>query len=58
MVRQYSVSSVHRIKSDKANLLSKVAIHEVGHGIVLPQCKSANLCLIKDAAGKISTIKQ
>ncbi len=56
--KPYSVSSVHRIKSDKENLLSKVAIHEVGHGLGLPHCKSANPCLMKDAAGKIATIKQ
>ncbi|MFN5022151.1 MAG: hypothetical protein ACK5GP_10910 [bacterium] len=56
--KPYSVSSVYRIKSDKANLLSKVAIHEVGHGLSLPHCKSANPCLMKDAAGKITTIKQ
>ena len=56
--KPYSVSSVHRINSDKANLLSKVAIHEVGHGLGLPHCKSANPCLMKDAAGKITTIKQ
>ena len=56
--KSYSVSSVHRIKSDKANLLSKVAIHEVGHGLGLPHCKSANPCLMKDAAGKITTIIQ
>ena len=56
--KPYSVSSVSRIKSDKANLLSKVAIHEVGHGLGLPHCKSANPCLMKDAAGKIATIKQ
>jgi len=55
--RPYSVSSVSRIKSDKANLLSKVAIHEVGHGLGLPHCKSPNPCLMKDAAGKIATIK-
>lgn len=34
--KPYSVSSVHRIKSDKGNMLSKVAIHEVGHGLGLP----------------------
>ena len=56
--KPYSVSSVHRIKSDKANLLSKVAIHEVGHGLGLSHCKSTNPCLMKDAAGKIATIKQ
>jgi archaemetzincin len=56
--KSYSVSSVHRIKSDKVKLLSKVAIHEVGHGLGLPHCKSANPCLMKDAAGKITTIKQ
>ena len=56
--KPYSVSSVSRIKSDKANLLSKVAIHEVGHGLGLPHCKSPNPCLMKDAAGKIATIKQ
>jgi murein DD-endopeptidase MepM/ murein hydrolase activator NlpD len=53
-----SVSSVHRIKSDKSNLLSKVAIHEVGHGLGLPHCKSSDPCLMKDAMGKIATIKQ
>ena len=56
--KPFSVSSVHRIKSDKANLLSKVAIHEVGHGLGLPHCKSANPCLMKDAGGTIATIKQ
>jgi predicted Zn-dependent protease len=56
--KPYSVSSVHRIKSDKANLLSKVAIHEVGHSLGLPHCKSGNPCLMKDAAGKLATIKQ
>ena len=56
--KPYSVSSVHRIKSDKANLLSKVAIHEVGHGLGLPHCKSTDRCLMKDAGGKIATIKQ
>ena len=56
--KPYSVSSVSRIKSDKSNLLSKVAIHEVGHGLGLPHCKSANPCLMKDAGGTIATIKQ
>ena len=54
----YSVSSVSRIKSDKVNLLSKVAIHEVGHGLGLPHCKSGNPCLMKDAGGTITTVKQ
>jgi murein DD-endopeptidase MepM/ murein hydrolase activator NlpD len=54
----YSVSSVHRIKLDKVNLLSKVAIHEVGHGLGLPHCKSGSPCLMKDAGGTITTIKQ
>lgn len=58
MGKPYSVSSVSRIKSDKENLLSKVAIHEVGHGLGLPHCKSGDPCLMKDAAGKIATIKQ
>jgi archaemetzincin len=58
MGKPYSVSSVSRIKSDKENLLSKVAIHEVGHSLGLPHCKSGNPCLMKDAAGKIATIKQ
>jgi len=56
--KPYSVSSVSRIKSDKENLLSKVAIHEVGHGLGLPHCKSGNPCLMKDAESKIATIKQ
>jgi murein DD-endopeptidase MepM/ murein hydrolase activator NlpD len=56
--KPYSVSSVNRIKSDKTNLLSKVAIHEVGHSLGIPHCKSGNPCLMKDAAGKIATIKQ
>ena len=56
--KPYSVSSVHRIKSDKANLLSKVAIHEVGHGLGLPHCKSPNPCLMKNAGGTIATIKK
>ena len=56
--KPYSVSSVSRIKSDKENLLSKVAIHEVGHGLGLPHCKSGNPCLMKDADSKIATIKK
>jgi ATP synthase F1 delta subunit len=56
--KPYSVSSVSRIKSDKENLLSKVAIHEVGHGLGLPHCKSGIPCLMKDAESKITTIKQ
>jgi len=56
--KPYSVSSVSRIKSDMENLLSKVAIHEVGHGLGLSHCKSGNPCLMKDAAGKIANIKQ
>lgn len=58
MGKPYSVSSVSRIKSDKENLLSKVAIHEVGHGLGLPHCKSGNPCLMKDAGGTIATIKR
>jgi murein DD-endopeptidase MepM/ murein hydrolase activator NlpD len=58
MGKPYSVSSVSRIKSDKENLLSKVAIHEVGHGLGLPHCKSGNPCLMKDAGGTIATIKK
>jgi archaemetzincin len=56
--KPYSVSSVSRIKSDKENLLSKVAIHEVGHGLGLPHCESGNPCLMKDADSKIATIKR
>ena len=56
--KPYSVSSVSRIKSDKSNLLSKVAIHEVGHSLGLPHCKSGNPCLMKDADSSIATIKQ
>jgi murein DD-endopeptidase MepM/ murein hydrolase activator NlpD len=56
--KKYSVISVSRINSEKANLLSKVAIHEVGHGLGLPHCKSTNPCLMKDAGGTIATIKQ
>jgi archaemetzincin len=56
--KPYSVSSVNRIKSDKANLLSKVAIHEVGHSLGIPHCKSGNPCLMKDAGGTIATIKK
>jgi hypothetical protein len=29
-------------------MLSKVAIHEVGHGPGLPHCKSGNPCLMKN----------
>lgn len=56
--KPYSVSSVSRIKSDKENLLSKVAIHEVGHGLGLYHCESGNPCLMKDAGGTIATIKR
>ncbi len=44
--KPYSVSSVHRIKSDKTNLLSKVAIHELDHSLGIPHCKSGNPCLM------------
>jgi murein DD-endopeptidase MepM/ murein hydrolase activator NlpD len=56
--KPYSVSSVSRIKSDKENLLSKVAIHEVGHGLGLSHCKSCNPCLMKNVGGDIANIKQ
>ena len=39
-------------------MLSKVAIHEVGHGLGLPHCKSGNLCLMKNVGGDIANIKQ
>jgi predicted Zn-dependent protease len=44
--KPYSVSSVHRIKSDKTNQLSKVAINELGHSLGIPHCKSGNPCLM------------
>jgi predicted Zn-dependent protease len=56
--KPYSVSSVHRINSDKENLLSKVAIHEVDHGLGLYHCESGNPCLMKDADSKIATIQK
>ena len=56
--KPYLVSSVHRIKSDKESLLSKVAIHEVDQGLGFSHCKSGNPCLMNDAGGTIATIKQ
>jgi archaemetzincin len=52
--KPYSVSSVHRIKSDKVNSLSKVAIHEIGHTFGLLHCPQ-KYCFMQSANGKDHT---
>lgn len=45
-----SIISTFRLKGNKENLY-KLAIHEIGHALGLPHCKTKN-CIMQDAEGK------
>lgn len=50
------VVSNRRMKSNYYDKLEKVSIHEIGHSLGIPHCKTNGQCLMNDAKGKGSKI--
>ena len=48
------VVSYHRLKTDER--LVKVAIHEIGHNLGLPHCRSRGVCLMKESDATIDAL--
>lgn len=58
-----SVISTHRVRRNAhpdqfKRRLVRVARHEIGHSLGLPHCTADQRCLMRDAAGKVSTVDQ
>lgn len=55
-----SIVSTYRYKKSAKQLfierVQKISIHELGHNLGLPHCKSGNPCVMQDAAETIKTI--
>ena len=55
------IVSTYRLRKSKTKTLlierlKKICLHEIGHNLGLPHCKSSGSCFMKDAAESIKTI--